>query len=321
MYYCISVCDIAKAMETLIGILCAFGRSALCLGLTAFGGAVAMAQGDPIAAACGACHRDKFEARASDPHTVLDSAAWQERTGHTLGCSNCHGDVTAHIQAGGGRGNVLAFRTEPASTRNDTCLGCHAETHPSFATSPHAVAGLSCTSCHSQHGAAPHALLREPQSARADLDDAGAVSGLCADCHGDVLTTFSFNERHRLREGALECTSCHDPHAPQARSLLGGFKQQQCLTCHTDKEGPFVFEHAASRVEGCTACHSPHGAPNRHLLTHQRVAELCYSCHVAVPQFHAGFAPGGPPRFGLDTQCTNCHSTIHGSHFDPFFLR
>lgn len=49
------------------------------------------------------------------------------------------------------------------------------------------------------------------------------------------------------------------------------------------------------------------------MLTFQAVAELCYSCHVAVPGFHS--------RFTLDTQCTNCHSSIHGSNLDPYFLR
>jgi DmsE family decaheme c-type cytochrome len=149
----------------------------------------------------------------------------------------------------------------------------------------------------------------------------GLQSRVCTDCHADVLTEFAFNERHRVGEGALECTSCHDPHAASSRSLLGGFKQQQCLACHTDKGGPFVFEHPASRGEGCTACHSSHGSPNRHMLAHQRVGELCFTCHAATPQFHSGFAPAGPPRFGLDTQCTTCHSTLHGSNFDPFFLR
>ena len=95
--------------------------------------------------------------------------------------------------------------------------------------------------------------------------------------------------------------------------LLGGFKQQQCTSCHTDKEGPFVFEHGSQRVEGCVACHDPHGSPNRHLLTFQSVADLCYSCHGVVPGFHT--------RFIADSQCTNCHSTIHGSNFDPFLLK
>jgi DmsE family decaheme c-type cytochrome len=163
-------------------------------------------------------------------------------------------------------------------------------------------------------------LLQEPpgpqESARL-----GARSRVCFGCHGEQFAQLEYNEHHRLREGVLECTSCHDPHAPATRQLLGGFKQEQCVGCHTDKGGPFVFEHPASRTEGCTACHSPHGSPNRHLLAQPRVAELCLSCHASVPAFHGGANLAQPPRFGLDTQCTNCHSAIHGSHFDPFFLR
>jgi hypothetical protein len=40
-----------------------------------------------------------------------------------------------------------------------------------------------------------------------------------------------------------------------------------------------------------------------------------------VPAFHGGANLAAPPRFGLDTQCTNCHAAIHGSNFDPLFLR
>ena len=82
-----------------------------------------------------------------------------------------------------------------------------------------------------------------------------------------------------------------------------------------------MFEHAASKVDGCTACHTPHGGPNRHMLNHQQVGELCYSCHAAVPQFHLGFSPVGAARFDEKTVCTNCHVTIHGSNLDRLFLR
>jgi len=269
---------------------------------------------------CNACHFDKFEAIGRTPHIALFSAEAQQSTGHTIGCTNCHGDVAAHIAAGGGRGTVFAFRTEAVIARNDVCLGCHRAAHPTFDRSPHARAGLACTSCHSQHGGGATALLRTPD-VPPDIARLGARSRLCFDCHNGPFAEAALNEHHRLVEGVLECTSCHDPHAPATRSLLGGFKQQQCAGCHADKSGPFVFEHRASRTEGCTACHSPHGSPNRHLLAYQRVGELCLSCHAAVPQFHAGFNAAAPPRFGLDTQCTSCHSAIHGSNFDPFFLR
>jgi DmsE family decaheme c-type cytochrome len=174
---------------------------------------------------------------------------------------------------------------------------------------------MDCTSCHDSHaqqspGRWPlqRALTQYGSALQAD-----SPSGVCGECHGDVAAQFELDERHRVEEGVVDCTSCHDPHSPQSREDLGGFKQQQCASCHADKLGPFVFEHGAVAVEGCTACHTPHGSPNRHMLDFQRVAELCYSCHAVVPGFHL--------RFTLDTLCTNCHSSIHGSHLDPNFLR
>lgn len=272
-----------------------------------------------LARQCNLCHEPLFRSLEQNPHAVLDDPERQALTGETLACRNCHGDVTEHVRAPGG-GTVFAFREEPVTERHARCLECHGDSHPDFDRSPHARAGLSCTSCHEIHGGgAMAALLRMP--AAPTVGAPGGASRVCADCHAAQLAEFDYNEHHRVREGALECTSCHDPHEPAARSLLGGFKQERCVGCHADKGGPFVFEHPASRTEGCTACHSPHGSPNRHMLAHQRVGELCFSCHAAVPSFHAGANLAAPPRFGLDTQCTNCHSAIHGSNFDAFFLR
>ena len=278
---------------------------------------------DVIELACSGCHRDQFEAFQTNPHSALQSEAWQERSGEEVVCLTCHGDVSQHLASGGGLGNVFAFREESPLQISDRCLNCHSDTHPGFASSPHATAGLGCTDCHSNHspGALSSSLLKAPANHILALGDNARTSAVCADCHGDVLNQFAMNERHRLREGVLECTSCHNPHEQQQRIFLGGFKQEQCMNCHADKGGPFVFEHPASRMEGCTACHSPHGSPNRHLLMTQRVAETCLSCHAIIPQFHFGFNPAAPPRFGLDTQCTNCHSSIHGSNFDSHFLK
>lgn len=275
-----------------------------------------------VEALCSACHSDKFAALPANPHGVLATESWIERTGQQPACVNCHVDVSTHISGGGGLGNVFAFREESPIEIRQVCLGCHDTTHPEFEQSPHALAGISCADCHSQHGSVPmaDALLREP-AVTGRLDRAGTESRICMDCHEDIAAQFALNERHPLLQGTLECTSCHDPHAPVTRNQLGGFKQALCVDCHTDKEGPFVFEHASSRIGGCTACHSPHGSPNRHMLNNQRVAELCVSCHASVPQFHLRLNPEGRPRFNLDTQCTNCHSSIHGSNFHPRFLR
>lgn len=215
---------------------------------------------------------------------------------------------------------MFSFTKASPAAASETCIGCHGDSHPRFAASPHARAGLSCVTCHSVHDSEPPGPpLLAATGVEADLAGIGGASATCYDCHGEVFADFEFNERHRLHEGILDCTSCHDPHGPSNRFLLGGFKQEACVSCHTDKGGPFIFEHGSARVEGCTACHAAHGSPNRHMLAFQSTAELCYSCHSEVPSFHIGF--GGPVRFDLTTQCTNCHSAIHGSNFHPAYLQ
>ncbi|MFP3939524.1 MAG: cytochrome c3 family protein [Thermoanaerobaculia bacterium] len=280
---------------------------------------VSAQEGEPVdASVCAACHEDQVSAFESNPHALLDDPDWGAHGVEGGSCVSCHAGAEGHVEEGGGEGNVFAFgEEEPARAKTEACMECHGDVHPRFFNSEHAKAGVSCVECHSVHheeDVPPVDLLQAGSMVVADpADELDRRSQVCAECHGDVITQFQFNERHRLNENILSCVSCHDPHAPETRTRLAGFKQETCLECHTDKGGPFIFEHAASRVEGCVACHDPHGSPNRHMLQFQRTAELCFSCHAAVPGFHS--------RFTLDTVCTNCHSTIHGSNFDPFFLK
>ncbi len=82
-----------------------------------------------------------------------------------------------------------------------------------------------------------------------------------------------------------------------------------------DKEGPFLYEHDVSIVDGCRACHTVHGSANRHLLTDARQINLCYKCHPATqtPGFHNASA-------FLNEKCAACHTAIHGSNTNEFFL-
>jgi DmsE family decaheme c-type cytochrome len=260
-----------------------------------------------IGGACAECHTDEVAAIAKAPHSVLDTKGWASRADASGSCTACHGEGLEHIEEAG-EAPIFTFTDEhTAIAKSERCLTCHSSTHPRFRLSSHAKAGLDCTSCHAVHDAD----FKPGQHAGPEL--AGRPSAVCSECHGEVLAEFAFTEHHRLEEGTVECSSCHDPHAPATRVQLGAFKQQQCGNCHTDKNGPFIFEHGSIRVEGCVACHTPHGAPNRHQLAFQDVAELCLSCHAILPGFHS--------RFSLETRCTNCHSSIHGSNLDPKFLK
>jgi DmsE family decaheme c-type cytochrome len=266
---------------------------------------------------CADCHDDVVGPFARNPHAALDTEGLASKAGASFSCAACHGDPTAHLEAGGGADTIRTFTGPNVDARkvDEVCLTCHSTTHPDFYASPHAKAGISCLDCHSVHNSKvgdKHLLVPAAAGTTAPGTEHG-VSAVCAQCHGDVMAQYQFNEHHRIEEGIVDCTSCHNPHAPQPRTLLGGFWQQQCVNCHTDKGGPFVFEHPAVMVEGCVACHDPHGGANRHQLKFQRVAELCTSCHVELPSFHS--------RFTQDTVCTNCHTMIHGSNFSPFFLQ
>lgn len=270
------------------------------------------------ATTCANCHEERVAAFAHNPHSALDSKGLAARAGATFSCAACHGDASKHVSEGGGAGTIFGFgafgEKVLASAATERCLACHADVHPDFQQGPHGKAGVSCTDCHSIHssGAESRVLLRPAPAGRLMAGRPG-FSAVCAECHADVVARFGLNERHRLREGILECTSCHDPHGVQTRAVLGGFKQEACSTCHADKTGPYIYEHPSLRVEGCVACHDPHGSVNRHQLRFQEEAELCLSCHNALPSFHS--------RFTLQTNCTNCHTSIHGSNFSEFFLQ
>ncbi|MBM3285356.1 MAG: cytochrome C, partial [Candidatus Aminicenantes bacterium] len=198
----------------------------------------------------------------------------------------------------------FAFKpSDMPADKSGRCLACHAKDSPRFPASPHARASLDCTSCH-----AVHAEKLTPNLLRTSADKN------CLTCHQDVFAEFQLNERHRLQEGILSCTTCHNPHEPAARGRLGGFQQETCLKCHPDKGGPNVYEHRASQVEGCAVCHEVHGSPNRHLLKFQNSADLCFSCHAAAPAWHSRFTSGG-------TNCITCHTAIHGSNLSRLFLK
>jgi DmsE family decaheme c-type cytochrome len=210
----------------------------------------------------------------------------------------------------------------------DACLACHNKSlnRANIRRSSHTLNGMACTSCHSIHKSpTPKALLAKNQTE------------LCYGCHQDVRSQFSMPFKHRVNEGFMSCTDCHNPHgafmptwrmASQPRMVdqaLGN--EEPCLKCHAEKRGPFTFEHAAVRVDGCESCHMPHGSTNSRLLKRPVVFTLCLECHNGAGNFgrhgagilaQTGSHNMADPRF---RNCTACHVRIHGSNSDPTFLR
>jgi DmsE family decaheme c-type cytochrome len=261
---------------------------------------------------CKACHDAEYSSWEKSAHFATSG---DTRGGPAKqGCEACHGPGSAHVEDPSDKTKIFVFDGAPAEKINSRCLECHAsgKEQMNFSRSEHAHNNVSCLDCHSIHHAQDTTLLLikdQPQ--------------LCFGCHLAEKTQFNMPVHHRVPEGLVKCSDCHNPHGGFGQTQLrtASAQDQVCFTCHVDKRGPFVFEHEAVKTEGCTACHTPHGSPNPHLLKFSNVNLICLQCHTASD--FSG-APGTPSFHNQAAQfqaCTLCHTQIHGSNFDPDFFK
>ncbi len=284
----------------------------LCLFLGAVGSSRAQGTQQPQAEevgkdTCVICH-DTFEPTLKTTHSAVE-------------CESCHGPGSLHVEGGGGDPEVLSFKQQGSDWVNSQCLGCHetGEHLSGFKGSQHAREGFSCVSCHQMH---------PDQGENARLPLSGLLisshNETCVSCHKEVEASFRKPYHHPVLEGAFRCTSCHNPHqgdVPSLRSLALG-TETNCVSCHSEKRGPFVFEHASLEIAGCNRCHQPHGSINPKMLVRAQVSQLCLECHSMT----AGVAALQPPAFhdirsARYRNCTTCHREIHGSNASSVFLR
>jgi predicted CXXCH cytochrome family protein len=284
---------------------------------------------------CAACHEVQFKNFDGTKHAKLHTlAAWK---GKVVGCESCHGPGKAHSESEGDVTKIVSFKRLDAKAGSETCLACHAgkENHNNFRRGEHWRNNVGCNECHSAHG---------PELPKAQADSIAVVASashqnpglaeakmlkqnepqLCMSCHNETKAQFSKPFHHKVLEGTMTCSDCHNPH--------GGFEQKQvklavgadasCIRCHANKQGPFVFEHGPLKLEGCTACHAPHGSANARLLKRPTVRQTCFECHTGITD---ELSPGTPSRHNQalirEQQCTVCHSAIHGSNSSSLFFR
>lgn len=276
--------------------------------------------------ACKTCHQDVWANFYKNPH--FQSIAAADRPPELTGCEGCHGPAEGHITAGGGKDTIPhAFDLMQPKQILDTCLTCHAKDlqKSNIRRSQHTLNDVVCTNCHSIHHPASNKFLL--QKSRSET---------CFACHTSVRAQFDLPSKHRVNEGFMDCWDCHNPHGtftatwrmatrpPMVEQTA--FNDEACMKCHTDRRGPFVFEHAPTVVEGCEACHFPHGSTNSRLLRRPVVFTLCLECHNGGGR--------GTRNNGVDIttsqhnlldpkfqRCTTCHVRIHGSNVDATFLR
>jgi DmsE family decaheme c-type cytochrome len=262
---------------------------------------------------CATCHEDLVKAFRPTPHGKV----MEFGTGASdLTCGSCHrGDLPKHME-----NSDPALVSNPAKEKpvasSETCLSCHAtQKHMMFwRGSQHQTGGIGCLTCHSVH---------KPNTERSMLVRKTQAE-TCFSCHGNVRKAMLQRSTHLFRDergsSRLECASCHNPHgAPTEKLISANSVNDKCYSCHQEKRGPFLWEHAPVR-ENCTTCHSPHGSNNSQLLS-LRMPQLCQSCHIQGR--HQTVAGRPNAIWNINRNCLNCHSQIHGTNHPsgPILMR
>lgn len=254
---------------------------------------------------CKTCHEDVFKKQfETTPHfkTVLAGEH---------GCESCHGPGSGHVEGGGEVSKIISFKKLSRQEASTRCLSCHGEAHEQrrFAQSSHNSSDAGCLDCHSPHHAkdAQYLLVQKQPE-------------LCYGCHTPAKADFAKPFHHRVEEGLIQCSDCHNLHGTatirQVRTLPSG--DFVCYKCHADKQGPFVYEHVPVKTEGCSSCHTPHGSTNPRLLRISTINLLCLQCHTFPTQGPIGPAHNQAQKYQA---CTMCHVQIHGSNFSAVFFK
>ena len=238
---------------------------------------------------CEQCHGSQIQ-------IAFDTAAHRWQTAYTslaVNCESCHGPGRRHVAlARAGR----LDRSADVGLRDLTTL----DKDQSLAV---------CYQCHSlKHELAPgylpgadlaaHFSLRLPVFSSRPLFPDGRVR------------TFAYQENQLQSDcyvnGAMTCTSCHDPHSQgyrdaSGRPLPGRLDDGQCLSCHPSKAAdPVAHTHhrAGSPGARCVACHMPY-LQEPSLGTAIRYTRSDHTIAIPRPSFDAAL--------GLPSACAQCH--------------
>jgi len=260
------------------------------------------------------CHTHDKLALDFKSSTMGDQLAQSSSGMMIVDCESCHGPASELMDAMQGldvnkdgaeilrvhKENLLDYSTLPSGAMSLICLKCHTSNATfnihNWNASVHALNGTSCSSCHPIHAGSD--LVLKPQE----------TSSRCLGCHIDVSARLSLPSHHPIKEGKMYCHDCHQPHGTEnPKQLRAMTERETCGRCHTEKTGPFLYEHA-DNTEQCSTCHNQHGSPNNNMLK-LPVTFLCKQCH-AQHRISGLAASDIGTRF---TRCTDCHSMIHGS--------
>ena len=263
--------------------------------------------------ACLGCHDEQ---RNGYERTLHHAKVDPRSPGAKQGCETCHGPGSKHADDPDHIDITNNFKTMSSTEINATCTTCHNRgEHALWDGSQHERRDLNCTTCHSVHDA---------KSDKGRLK-AATETEVCAQCHRDKASKLDRSGHMPLREGQLDCSSCPNMHGSTNVRLLrkGDSIAELCTSCHAEKRGPYLWEHAPSR-DGCVTCHDPHGSSNERMLV-VKTPMLCQRCHVATrhPSTIYDQALINTSVRVYARSCVTCHTNVHGSNHPAgkFFAR
>lgn len=255
------------------------------------------------------CHsHDKI--RKDFQHSVHGEQIASETGLPLVNCESCHGAGSLAVEHADtnkqcNTKELLPIGDFPAQAQSLICLKCHSAASTPYvahwSASTHANADVSCFDCHKLHQGTSQKVPRKE------------MAELCFGCHQEVRADYAQFSHHPILENKMVCSDCHNPHGTTTDfDLIGMTVKETCTSCHMEKQGPFVFEHA-DVTSDCTNCHRPHGSPNNPLLSVSQPF-LCMQCHTGHLDSHRPVLENLDVKSGFYNRCTDCHSAIHGTN-------
>ncbi|MGE5167471.1 MAG: DmsE family decaheme c-type cytochrome, partial [Deltaproteobacteria bacterium] len=196
-------------------------------------------------AVCTACHNEGWR--------VPVLAIYQTPHGNRADpraptCQSCHGESGARVKVPASARPDTVFgvkskNSSPVDERNGACLACHQSgLRMHWSGSEHQTRNLSCSNCHTVHVAHDPVLDKVMQP------------DVCEACHSTQRAQTHRISTHPIVAGKMACSDCHNPHGSTGPKLLvKNSVNETCYTCHAEKRGPFLWEHAPV-VDDCTNC-------------------------------------------------------------------
>jgi tetratricopeptide (TPR) repeat protein len=224
-----------------------------------------------IAPGCIFCHSGRPQPVAGSDGKYGNPAFTQE----AIGCENCHGPGSAHVQAMG-LGDSYARGKDPTivnpgnlspALANDICMSCHqtgdtrvfqpGKTYQDFRPGQPLDRVLAI-------------LMVPPTRDKPPSEDH------VQHYYSMILSKCYRASANKPAEKQMRCISCHDPHVEPASAEAPAFFNGKCMSCHTEQscKAPAQARAQTSPADNCIGCHMQKragGAISHTSLTNHRI--------------------------------------------------